>query len=486
MGLMNLYSQVTNPFSNTHLISELIKLYLNSFDSEDFYNKIMLSFSIKNWYNEEPLLEKYAMDRFYTMLFNNWKNSMLEVNIKKIPNDKYDVNEHSLAYLQTILKSIPDIKSLNDIKDDENKEVNTLLEKYKGHYTDREWIYVNSYYTNPIQEQGINIEHFLYLNINSKADIYKFSQYFIKKCNERNLAYDFKFTTQSNYDDVLIINSSTETLISYIDILREIKLEYPEVVVSVKRPPILTGKIDGWIGYGTAPQISNISYIKMRSNCIYKVIDNVINNWFVNNASEKTYVSEHISYKEYIAKRIIDSLISESEYNPRNYFIQKYINKTIEKSTNDLVNNRWKELVFVSDDFKFQISPNKFITLTRYKVKNIMNNFIQDIVREDPNFILFFNQELMTVCNNMGIDYKSFCFDKSMITRMKNMDNAYEEHIYDDSSKSTFLLMIEEEQPSIDNNCEEKDDYWLAPDGSIWSSYKDYLNRDDTIKQYKI
>lgn len=486
MGLMDLYAQVKNPFNNTHLIDELIKLYLNSVDNEDFYKKIMLSFSVKNGYSEDPLLEKYAMDRFYTMIFNQWKNEMLETNINQIPEDKYDTNRPYLTHLQTILRGIPDIKSLNDIKKEENDEVNSLLERYKGYYIDREWTYVNSYYTNPTQEHLINIEHFLYLNINSKSDIYKFSQYFIQKCNEKKLAYDFKFTTQSNYDDILIIASSTETLISYINVLREIKLEYPEVIVSIKRPHILTGNIDGWIGYGTAPQIADISYIKMRSNCIYKVIDNVINNWFIKDVSEKKYISERISYKEYIAKRIIDSLISETESNYRNYFIQKYINKTIEKSINELVSNHWKELFYASSDLKVHISPNKFLTFTRYRLKYIVNNFIQDAIREDPEFILFFNQELMNVCDSMGIDYKSFCFDKSMISRMENMDNAYEEHTNDSSSSSTFSLMMEEEHPLIDDDCEKQADYWVAPDGSLWASYDDYLNRDDKIKQYKI
>lgn len=486
MELMDLYAQVKSPFSNTHLIGELIKLYLNSANHEDFYEKIMFSFSVKNCYSEDPLLEKYAMDRFYTMIFNQWKNQMLETNINQIPENKYDTNKPYLSHLQTILRSIPDINSLNDIKKEGRDEVNSLLERYKRYYTDREWTYVNSYYINPMQEHPINIEHFLYLNINSKADIYKFSQYFIQKCNEKNLAYDFKFTTQPNYDDVFIISSSTETLINYIDILREIKSEYPEVVVSIKRPHILTGKIDEWIGYGTAPQIPDISYIKMRSNCIYKVIDNVINNWFIEDVSEKTYVSERISYKEYIAKRIIDSLMSETESNNRNYFIQKYINKTIEKVINELVNNNWKELFYASDDLKVHISSNKFLTFNCHRLKYLMKVFVQDVVREDPDFILFFNQELMNVCDSMGIDYKSFCFDKSMISRMENIDNAYEEHTYDSPSSSTFSLMMEEEHPLIDDDCEKQTDYWIAPDGSLWASYDDYLNRNDKIKQYKI
>lgn len=486
MGFMDLYAQVKSPFTNTNLINELIKLYLNSVNHTNFNEKIMLSFSVKNCYIEDPLLEKYAADRFYTMIFNQWKNEMIAASINRIPKDKYDTNIQYLEQFQTILRNIPDIKSLNDINKESLDEVNSLLERCKWYYTDRQWTYVNSYYINPLQEYDINIEHYLFLNINSKADIYKFSQYFIKKCNERSLAYKFKFTIQPNYDDVFIIGTSTETLINYIDILKEIKLEYPEVVVSIKRPHILTGKIDGWIGYGTAPQVEDISYIKMRSNCLYKTIDNVINTWFIKDVSEKVYVADHISYKDYIAKRIIDSLIAETRFKKNNYFIQKYINKTIEKKVNELVDNYWKEVFSASKELKVRISSKKVLTFTRPQLKYLMKGFVEDVVREDPNFMLVFNQELMNICDSMGIDFNSFCFDKSMISKMKIIDRTYEEQLSDMPLNTNCSSIVEEEQYLIEDNCEKETDYWIAPDGSIWASYDDYLNSNEKIKQYKI
>ena len=224
----------------------------------------------------------------------------------------------------------------------------------------------------------------------------------------------------------------------------------------------------------------------MRSNCLYKTIDNVINTWFIKDVLEKVYVADHISYKDYIAKRIIDSLIAETRFKKNNYFIQKYINKTIEKKVNELVDNYWKEIFSASKELKVRISSKKVLTFTRPQLKYLMKGFVEDVVREDPNFMLVFNQELMNICDSMGIDFNSFCFDKSMISKMEIIDRTYEEQLSNMPLNTNCSSIVEEEQCLIEDNCEKETDYWIAPDGSIWASYDDYLNSNEKIKQYEI
>lgn len=481
MELMTLYAQVKNPFENTYLASELIKVYLNTVNYESFYDRLMLSLSIKNCYSEEPLLETYAADRFYAMVFNHWKECILQDNINQVTMMKYGVSEYTIDQLRKTLKDIPHINSLQDIKKETREEVDFLLERYKGYYVDREWITVDSYYMIPTQESKMDIEHYLYLNINSKADLYKFSMYFVEKCNTIKIPYDFKFTTQLNYDDVLIIGSSTENLINYINILREIKERYPEITVSIKRPHILTGKIDDWIGYGTAPQDDTTSYIIKRSKCLYQVIDQTLNDWFIKDISNKIYIKEHISYKEYIARRLIDSLISEVERKDQNFFIQKYVGRNIKKVINDLIENHWQDIFYLTDDIKVHISPTKDLIYERQRLKYLRNNLVNDIVRDDPNFMVMFHQRLKYICEDMGIDYKSFCFDQSMINKMRSIDNAVP--TYDTNIVHSELSSVKNASKTA--NILETD-LWMAPDGSIWASYEDYLNERGKVKQHKI
>ncbi len=490
MSLMNLYKQVSSPFENTYLVSELIQLYLNSVNYESFYDRIMLSLSIKNCYSEEPLLEKYAADRFYAMLFNHWKDSMLETPINSVIKEKYSTDEYTIEQLKTALRNIPPIKSLNDLKSETRGEVDFLLERYRRYYVDREWTDVTSYYTNPTQVSPINVEHFLYINLNSKTDIYRFSKYFVEKCNNKHLPYDFKFTTQLNYDDVLIIGAATENLIDYLNILRAIKDEYPEVLVSIKRPHILTGKIDGWIGYGTAPKEAYTSYIKKRSMCLYKTIDTVMDRWFIREVSEKSCITEQVSYQEYIAQRIIDSLIDDLEQKNQNYLIKMYISKNIKKVITNLVMNHWEDVFKATKDIKVHISPNKDLIYGRHRLKSLIHDFVKEVVRNDQNFKLAFNQELSYVCDEMGIDYQTFCFDKDIVTKMQNMDSIYVAPTTDSDIKMTKPTTSAEDskaQPTLlTDNCVLENEYWVAPDGLLWASYEDYLNSGSKSKQYKI
>ena len=51
--------------------------------------------------------------------------------------------------------------------------------------------------------------------------------------------------------------SIADNLLKYINILQEIAKENPEIIQRCGKPPILTGKIDGWIGIGDEPPKKN-------------------------------------------------------------------------------------------------------------------------------------------------------------------------------------------------------------------------------------
>ncbi len=105
------------------------------------------------------------------------------------------------------------------------------------------------------KDQYPSIEHRLYLDIES-LDTYKMTTYLVEKCDEHHLPYYFKFDQYADRDDTIVIYSSTENLTKYVEILHEIKKEHPELISRTKEPPVLTGKIDGWIGYGSEPATS--------------------------------------------------------------------------------------------------------------------------------------------------------------------------------------------------------------------------------------
>ena len=101
-------------------------------------------------------------------------------------------------------------------------------------------------------EKEIEAEHRLYINCNSTST-HQIVLEFIKACDELKLPYRLKFDIAGNRSDTLVIWADTKLLPKYIEILRKIK-KNPTITNCVHKPPILTGAIDGWIGFASEPK----------------------------------------------------------------------------------------------------------------------------------------------------------------------------------------------------------------------------------------
>ena len=118
----------------------------------------------------------------------------------------------------------------------------------------------------------MDIKHRFYINPDTR-DIYKFAKSFAEKCKNKNIPFEFKFACGNNHGaDRMVIYSSTETLLEYYNIFEEMKKENPEMIERCGRPPILTARIDNWLGFGDEPdQTKNKeSYNGKRSTIIKK------------------------------------------------------------------------------------------------------------------------------------------------------------------------------------------------------------------------
>ena len=112
----------------------------------------------------------------------------------------------------------------------------------------------------------------LYINCDQQ-DLMKFANLFTDRCRTEQLPTYFKYVSNNNSyrSDQIVIYSNLKDLANYIQILQEIGEENPEIVERCGNPPLLTGKIDKWIGIGDEP-INRESYTQLRSNIIYKVL----------------------------------------------------------------------------------------------------------------------------------------------------------------------------------------------------------------------
>ena len=191
-----------------------------------------------------------------------------------------DKNEFTM--LQNFLKQILDISThqeLYNIKEYLNKNNPTLASLLQSLLGERwgsgQWQQIDSYIMN--QDWGeITAEHKLYINANytNNFDILTF---FIKKCDEYHIPYAFKYDETALRDDNIVIYSSSLYLNKYVAILEEIKNELK--LNDLKKPPILSGVIDGWIGYGSEPLNGKLSFNEKRVEIIHVAIQKCINDW---------------------------------------------------------------------------------------------------------------------------------------------------------------------------------------------------------------
>lgn len=115
----------------------------------------------------------------------------------------------------------------------------------------------------------------LYINCN-KQDLMQLANLFVDKCNQRKIPSYFKYcSNESNRSDQMVIYSNLKELENYIQILQEIRNENPGIIERCGQPPLLTGKIDKWIGIGDEP-IGGKSFTEERADVIEDVLKKVV------------------------------------------------------------------------------------------------------------------------------------------------------------------------------------------------------------------
>lgn len=300
---MNLSQRITNPLDDINIIKRLIEM--STYDTTTYYDKITRNSQDWNIKNKINIIDQKAhdksQDKFYSFIFNKMKNNIVSTK-NSLCLAIEDKNKFTM--LQNFLKQIPDISTyheLYNIKEYLNKNNPTLaslLESLLGErWGSGQWQQIDSYIMN--QDWGeITTEHKLYINANYTNN-FDIMTLFIKKCDEYHIPYAFKFDKSAARDDNIVIYSSSLYLDKYVAILEEIKHELK--LNDLKKPPILAGVIDGWIGYGSEPLNGKISFNEKRADIIYTAIQKNINDWISTHPNATLYYNgQKINIQDYL------------------------------------------------------------------------------------------------------------------------------------------------------------------------------------------
>ena len=485
--LMELYNSIKNPLEDDDVIRKIITAYGNStFSLGGFYGQ--LTKTVQKEHNDG----KYYIDdanKFYSMMFNKWKNSIVSLSNDELYKRGYGQDFIKMKNYLLNISDVSTLKETDDIifGDKDDKELERALKKYRwdSFGENSGWIHVCSKYLTAKGDQYPNVEHRLYLNT-EPFDTYKMITLFAQKCDERHLPYYFKFDEYADRDDTIVVYSSTENLSKYIEIFEEIKKEYPELVSRIKKPPVLTGQIDGFIGYGSEPNRTrdgNLqSFNEVRVNVIEPILSKLFRNYMSDNYNNikndmisnfckviTQKVKEDYFYYIESAKRrekkFGEKFDPNSVYNLYGYNPEYIDSKLFQKKLYEIVLNNIDGMVrnYIDGkhlkDIEIPVLDDKTIDFSIFRVQDFINSYIADLICQSEEYVDQVRNGIKTSIKDTDIDLNKFCFDKHTIMRLEQVDalnsNNYggdtlrvnvndSNALYDNKLNEEFLNLLQE------------------------------------------
>lgn len=420
-----IYEKIENPLNDDEVVRKLIEGYSDELGTEQYYKKLVQVNYKEKKYKDINMEDK---DRLVSQIFNDWKKD-LTLNIKDDEIKKYNKD---FPYLREFLKNTPYVKSAKEFfkiqrKVDVDEQLETIYSKYTPFSHGESWTYISHNSINLSKYKKFIVDHRLYLNTEN-IDTYKVMELFRNKCKERELDYHFKFSDNGDRDDTIVIYSDDKKLSKYLEILEEIKKEEPEIVKRAQTPPMLTGKIDGWIGYGSEPKLdedgkNTNSFNSVRSGIIQNAISKETIKWIREN---KELTKEDTGLNEYLTKQIYDDIIKDKYRMYKSVYEPKFQEKLLKKLENEIEKNKSELLEGKFDKIKEFNIDDINIEVDSEMIQRAFRPLSKKILKTDSSFLEKVRAGIKEEGLANGIDSEKFCFDIDKRDKLFNEDKTNE------------------------------------------------------------
>ena len=463
--LTSIYENIENPLDNEEIMKKIINDYTKSSRTNLYYSSNLYNSLVNmNETKDKSKINLNDKEAFMVESYNQWIENMISLDKNQIQyleeNKKIDANN-----MQQYLKKFGKVKTMKDI---ERLKSNPLFKKEEnGWEINNGWEHIKSQYISGRKEKAIPVRHRLYIDF-QKQDLWKVAKIFKNKCEENKTPFYFKLNTKRNRSDTMVIYADTKDLGKYIKYLEEVKEEYPEIVQRTEKPPMLTGKVNDWIGIGDEPPLNkdgeNQSYNGLRALIFEDAIEETIlnelreffgkdviyrgnklrfNNIFIEQSSQS--ILENINKK----KGKLDSIgLKEEDLSNDNFkeYIKRNLSKNINKGLNKLIKLKdKKEQVFKTNGdtiFCIPTRNGKSISIDAYSMDNIIKRMVPIFQEIDPLFMDKAKSEVQKKCRENNIDEK-FCFQEGTKERFKQFD------IERDKETKKRMINIKEKQGTV-------------------------------------
>ena len=455
MKYTNLYKQIANPLDDQQVMEQLIDAYA---ESSGFYSALTNRYSK----DKQMVYSMSASDDLHASIFNRWKKELLSITTEQYEKAIKDgLYKRNIFKLLSLLRRTPDVKTKKEAdeilnKAYQDKELEEAMEAYRwdsiGAFSG--WTHISNRHINGKKTTTPKIEHRFYINTHL-MDVHTMSKIFMDKCIEYDLPFYFKIGEYDRRDDNIVIYSNTQLLPHYLTILKQIEKEHPELVKRCGRPPVLSGIIRNWIGYGSEPisLSGKESFNGIRAKSIEKAIDEELLSWYRSHPNlQVNYKGQPISFTEYIARQVTltktKRMLDYRRRNPQSTYI-KYTEADI--SSNEFM-RRMANLVNAqmptifngyiqgqkpSVKIEVPIKQGATTTLYTYDVMQEIKKFIKIVAKNDPDFINRVRERIKKDARSKGIDPDKYCFDIENVELLKKAEAETEPKKKSEPTKKT-------------------------------------------------
>ena len=304
--LSNLYDLISNPFADPTIWVRILQTYLSS-NHESFYNSLISTEKVDELDRPKYLNEFYI---HICMPFMSYRilNMKKDDRLLKSCQEEFDIYHKGISLKE--LFEINDLKSLvsflraNYLELREKvgraclyRDDKKLFEKYyrESNATERDIIIFDlfnlltetssdgdsmGFHVNPNKIGEIDRpleENELKFYINAGVDTFRVAEMIWQQCIKQSINYRFKVVNplragdEVSRPDRLCIYMKTEHAPIFYSMLNKIKNEHPEI--KFLNPPMLTGRLCGFIGVGSDPE--NTSYNYLQCSILEKAVKKV-------------------------------------------------------------------------------------------------------------------------------------------------------------------------------------------------------------------
>lgn len=437
INYIDLYNYINNPL-NDDLIHHFVDCYSKNLNVH--------SLIVNTYRTDEDNIQ--TCDELYELLFKEWKKNSLSLSnsyIQTLMNN--GVVDEDYLKLKDVLNSLPLVKTKKEYMDLISSD--KLIYKYGWHSIGNKtsWTHINSSLISAWKEAPFHIEHKLCLNCHSLY-IEDIVLLLIKEFQYRQIPFHLKFDNSGKRDDSIVIYSDTAHLEDFIQCIKKTRIYNKELFTNLGNPPILTGKIEPWLGYASETKdYKRMTFSEIRSNIIYSSIKSSFRKWVYENRDLKiTSQGKEILFRNFISGCLANIVISKYKKIHKSYIEENKENKFYDDyglTKEDLYDSRLKEKLlgeitprivpmlyayYNKDLIPFidiKTSNYKKITVTNEDLKNTVKAVSIQILNNYPDVMDLIKAEIEKQCAIYDVDINKFCFDvkrrESLFTYQKKV-----------------------------------------------------------------